>query len=180
LNPAVSLAFALTRHFPVRNLLPYWTAQLAGAVTASLVLRGLFGPQASLGATLPRGPAWQSFVLETILTFFLMFVIMAMATDSRAVGQSAALAIGATVGLEALFAGPISGASMNPARSFGPALAAGVFRDHWVYWAGPVIGALLGAGTYEQLKVSAPVLIELTWTMDFPMVVDVVDDPLSR
>jgi glycerol uptake facilitator-like aquaporin len=109
-----------------------------------------------------------------------MFVIMAMATDSRAVGQSAALAIGATVGLEALFAGPISGASMNPARSFGPALAAGVFRDHWVYWAGPVIGALLGAGTYEQLKVSAPVLIELTWTMDFPMVVDVVDDPLSR
>jgi MIP family channel proteins len=152
LNPAVSLAFALTRHFPRRDLLPYWIAQLAGAVAAGAMLRLLFGPAASLGATLPRGPAWQSLVLEGLLTFFLMFVIMAMATDARAVGQSAALAIGATVGLEALFAGPISGASMNPARSFGPALVSGAFAHHWVYWAGPCVGALLGALSYEGLR----------------------------
>jgi MIP family channel proteins len=152
LNPAVSLAFALTRHFPVRDLFPYWGAQLAGATLAALTLRLLFGQTAHLGATLPRGPAWQSLILEGILTFFLMFVIMAMATDSRAVGQSAALAIGATVGLEALFAGPISGASMNPARSFGPALVSGLFTHHWIYWVGPLLGALLGAVTYERLK----------------------------
>lgn len=151
LNPAVSLAFACTRHFPRRDLLPYWIAQLLGGVAAGAMLRLLFGPAASLGATLPRGPAWQSLVLEGLLTFLLMFVIMAMATDSRAVGHSAALAIGATVGLEALFAGPISGASMNPARSFGPALASGAFANHWVYWAGPCVGGLLGAVAYESL-----------------------------
>jgi MIP family channel proteins len=152
LNPAVSLAFTLTRHFPMRDLFPYWGAQFAGATVASLALRLLFGQTANLGATIPRGPAWQSLILETILAFFLMFVIMAMATDSRAVGQSAALAIGATVGLAALFAGPISGASMNPARSFGPALASGLFTHHWVYWIGPIVGALSGAAAYERLK----------------------------
>ncbi len=152
LNPAVSLAFVVTRHFPFRDLLPYWAAQLAGASAASLVLRVLFGPVASLGATLPSGPAWQSLVLEAILTFFLMFVIMAMATDTRAVGQSAALAIGATVGLEALFAGPVSGASMNPARSFGPALVSGAFAHHWVYWIGPGAGAILGAICYQRVR----------------------------
>jgi len=152
LNPAVSLAFTLTRHFPLRELLPYWIAQLAGATAASLTLRFLFGATTSLGATLPRGPAWQSLILEGILSFFLMFVIMAMATDSRAIGQSAALAIGATVGLEAIFAGPISGASMNPARSFGPALITGIFTHHWIYWIGPLTGAVFGAVTYQLLK----------------------------
>jgi MIP family channel proteins len=156
LNPAVSLAFALTRHFPLRDLVPYWAAQLAGATAAGLSLRLLFGPVAALGGTLPSGPAWRSLVLEAILTFLLMFVIMAMATDTRAVGQSAALAIGATVGLEALFAGPISGASMNPARSFGPALASGEFAHHWVYWLGPMAGAALGAVTYERLRGPRP------------------------
>lgn len=152
LNPAVSLAFTLTRHFPARELFPYWGAQLGGATVAALALRLLFGRTANLGATVPGGPAWQSLILEAILTFFLMFVITAMATDSRAVGQSAALAIGATVGLEALFAGPISGASMNPARSFGPALASGVFTHHWIYWAGPLLGATLGSMTYTRLR----------------------------
>jgi glycerol uptake facilitator-like aquaporin len=120
-------------------------------------LRLLFGNVAHLGVTLPSGAggAWQSFWLETLLTFFLMFVIMAVATDTRAVGQAAALAIGATVGLEALFAGPISGASMNPARSFGPALIAGVWAAQWVYLLAPPLGAGLAALLYRWLRVSS-------------------------
>lgn len=134
-NPAVTLGFVLARHFPLQRLAGYWIAQLAGALLAAGCLRLLFGDVAHLGATIPAGSggAWQSFGLEALLTFFLMFVIMAMATDTRAVGQAAALAIGATVGLEALFAGPISGASMNPARSLGPALLSWTWTDQWVY-----------------------------------------------
>lgn len=153
-NPAVTLAFVLTRHFPIRRLLFYWAAQLAGATLAALCLRLLLGDVAYLGATLPEGSggAWQSFGLEILLTFFLMIVIMAMATDTRAVGQAAALAIGGTVMLEALFAGPISGASMNPARSLGPALVSWTWTDQWVYLAGPFLGAILGAFVYQYLR----------------------------
>ena len=153
-NPAVTLAFVLTRHLPIRRLLFYWAAQLTGATLAALCLRLLLGDVASLGATLPtgNGGAWQSFGLETLLTFFLMVVIMAMATDTRAVGQAAALAIGGTVMLEALFAGPISGASMNPARSLGPALMSWTWTDQWVYLAGPLLGAIAGAFVYRYLR----------------------------
>jgi MIP family channel proteins len=153
-NPAVTLAFVLTRHFPIRRLLFYWAAQLVGATLSALCLRLLLGNVASLGATLPEGSggAWQSFGLETLLTFFLMIVIMAMATDTRAVGQATALAIGGTVMLEALFAGPISGASMNPARSLGPALVSWTWTDQWVYLAGPFLGAILGAFVYQYLR----------------------------
>jgi MIP family channel proteins len=153
-NPAVTFAFVLTRHFPIRRLLFYWAAQLSGATLAALCLRLLLGDVASLGATLPTGSggAWQSFGLEILLTFFLMIVIMAMATDTRAVGQAAALAIGGTVMLEALFAGPISGASMNPARSLGPALVSGTWTDQWVYLAGPLLGAVVGAFVYQYLR----------------------------
>ena len=119
LNPAVTLTFALTRHLPFERAIGYWAGQLAGAISAALALRVLFGNTANLGATVPRGSAWQSFLLEIILTFMVMFVIMAVATDVRAVGQAAAIAIGGTVGLCAMFGGPISGASMNPARSSG-------------------------------------------------------------
>ncbi len=154
LNPAVTLAFVLARHFPIRRLVGYWLAQLSGAVTAALCLRVLFGNVAHLGATLPAGSggAWQAFWLEALLTFFLMFVIMAVATDTRAVGQAAALAIGATVALEALFAGPISGASMNPARSFGPALVSGTWTALWVYLSAPLLGAALAAMLYRWLR----------------------------
>jgi MIP family channel proteins len=152
INPAVTLAFALVRHFPVRHVPLYWSAQLAGAVAASLTLRLMFGLVAEMGATLPNGSAVQSLGLEVVLSFFLMFVIMAVATDVRAVGQTAALAIGAMVGLEAIFGGPISGASMNPARSFGPALAASDFADHWVYWLGPMAGMALAAACYRLLR----------------------------
>lgn len=153
-NPAVTLGFVLARHFPLRRLAGYWAAQFLGAILAAGCLRLLLGDTAHLGATVPAGAggAWQSLGLEIVLTFLLMFVIMAMATDTRAVGQAAALAIGATVGLEALFAGPISGASMNPARSLGPALASWTWAAQWVYLVGPFVGAVLGAYTYRWLR----------------------------
>lgn len=153
-NPAVTLAFVVARHFPVRRLIGYWIAQLLGALLAAGCLRLLLGDAASLGTTLPagNGGAWQSFGLETLLTFFLMIVIMAMATDTRAVGQAAALAIGATVGLEALFAGPICGASMNPARSLGPALMSWTWTAQWIYILGPMLGAVAGALVYRWLR----------------------------
>ncbi len=150
-NPAVTLAFALAGHFPLRHVLPYVAAQVGGGLLASLLLRTLFGTAANLGATLPRGPEWQSLVLEIVLTFFLMFVIVSVATDERAVTRAAAFAIGGTVGLEAMFAGPISGASMNPARSLAPALVGGVPQSLWLYLVGPVVGALLGAWAYRLL-----------------------------
>jgi len=150
-NPAVTLAFASAGHFPHRQVLPYIGGQVAGALAASLLLRALFGNIARLGATTPHGSDTQSFVLEIVLTFFLMLVITAVATDARAVTRAAAFAIGGTVGLEAMFAGPISGASMNPARSLAPALVSGDLSSLWLYLAGPVIGALLGAWTYRLL-----------------------------
>ena len=152
INPAVTLAFALTRHFPVRDIPGYLVAQLAGAAAASLVTKALYGNTAHLGATLPGHGAGQALVLEAVLTFFLMFVIMAVATDVRAVGEAAALAIGGYVALAATFAGPIAGASMNPARSFGPALVANVWTAWWVYWIGPIAGALLGALAYQAIR----------------------------
>ncbi len=154
LNPAVTLAFVLARHFPIRRLAGYWLAQVIGAVTAALCLRLLFGNVAHVGATLPAGSGgpWQAFWLEALLTGFQMFVIMAVATDTRAVGQAAALAIGAMVALEALFAGPISGASMNPARSFGPALVSGTWTALWVYLSAPFLGAAVAALLYRWLR----------------------------
>lgn len=155
-NPAVTLAFALTRHFPWREVPAYVAGQLLGAVGGALTLRALLGTTANLGATLPSASVSQSFGLEVLLTAVLMFVIIAVATDTRAVGQLAALAIGGTVALDALWGGPISGASMNPARSFGPALVAGVWRDHWVYWIGPLVGASLGGLIYQWLRRPLP------------------------
>ena len=152
LNPAVTLGFVLARHFPIARLFGYWAAQGIGAVVAIACLRGLLGNVARLGATMPAGNAWQAFGFEIILTFFLMFVIMAVATDTRAVGQAAALAIGGTVGLEALFAGPISGASMNPARSLAPALIGNLWDGQWVYITAPFIGAALAALVYRWLR----------------------------
>lgn len=157
-NPAVTLGFVLVRHFPLRRLAGYWGAQGIGAILAAGCLRLLLGDVASLGTTMPEGlgGAWQSFGLEALLTFFLMLVIMAMATDTRAVGQAAAIAIGGTVALEALFAGPISGASMNPARSLGPALVSGTWTVQWVYVLGPMLGAAAGALVYRWLRGNTP------------------------
>jgi MIP family channel proteins len=155
-NPAVTLAFATGRHFPWLLVPQYWAAQLAGGITASLVHRALFGDAAHLGATLPLGSASQSFGLELVLTLILMVVITSVATDTRAVGQAAAIAIGGTIGLEALFAGPISGASMNPARSLAPAIVSGTWQDQWLYVAGPAIGAVAGVLLYNWIRTGDP------------------------
>ena len=125
-NGAVTFAFALSRHFPWPRALGYWTAQLAGAIAAALLLRASLGNIADVGATQPSGSQAQSFLWELVMTAFLMFVILAVATDTRAVGEAAAVAIGGTIALDAIFGGPISGASMNPARSLAPALVSGL------------------------------------------------------
>jgi MIP family channel proteins len=152
-NPAVTIAFTLTRHFPLRDAVAYVGAQLAGATAGAFVLLAAWSDKpAQLGATVPSVGAGTAVLYEAILTAFLMFVIVAVATDTRAVGAAAALAIGGTVGLDALFGGPITGASMNPARSFGPALASGTWTDFWVYLVGPILGAAAGALAYQLIR----------------------------
>ncbi len=154
-NGAVTFAFALSRHFPWSRAAAYWAAQLAGAIVAAALLRGSLGDIAHVGATLPSGSQAQSFLWELVLSFFLMFVIMAVATDTRAVGEAAAIAIGGTVGLDAMFGGPISGASMNPMRSAGPALVSGDLHALWLYVVAPVLGASLGALAYQVIRAEA-------------------------
>ena len=156
INPAVTLAFAVTRHFPARDSLAYASAQLLGAVAAAGLLRVVWrGTPARLGATVPSVGTWPALVYEIVLTALLMFVIMAVATDTRAVGAAAAIAIGGTVALDALFGGGVTGASMNPARSFGPALLAPEWSSFWIYVVGPITGALLGALAYQLVRVPA-------------------------
>ena len=141
LNPAVTLGFGLARRLPVPDVVRYIAAQLAGALLASLTLKILFPADPNLGATHPAGPAMQSFLLEFILTFLLMFVILNVSTGAKEKGVTAGIAVGAVIALEALFAGPICGASMNPARSLAPALVSGKLNDVWIYLAAPVLGA---------------------------------------
>ncbi len=143
INPAVTVAFWAAGRIPLREVLPYAISQLAGAALASLVLRLLFPEVTTLGETLPNAGLLRCFILEVILTFILMFVILHVAIGSKEQGIMAGLAIGMTVLLEALFAGPISGASMNPARSFGPALVNWNLDGLWLYFVAPVGGALL-------------------------------------
>jgi MIP family channel proteins len=163
INPAVTLAFTLTRHFPARDAVAYIGAQVAGATAGALLLLAVWpGEPARLGATVPSVGTGSALVYELVLTAFLMFVIMAVATDTRAVGAAAAIAIGGTVGLDALFGGPVTGASMNPARSLGPALAAGEWTDLWIYMVGPVAGAALGAVAYQVVRGEHPRELGLT------------------
>jgi MIP family channel proteins len=143
LNPAVSLAFFVARRFEGRLVLPYVASQSIGALLASLTLRLMFPNHATLGATVPAGGAAQSFMLEVILTFILMFVILSVAIGAKEKGAMAGIAIGAVIALEALFAGPVSGASMNPIRSLAPAVVAGGIGDLWVYLTAPILGAVI-------------------------------------
>ena len=151
-NGAVTFAFALTRHFPWTKAVVYWGAQFVGAVTAALLLRASLGNIAHVGATLPSGSQAQSFFFEFVMTAFLMFVILAVATDTRAVGEAAAIAIGATIGLDAMFGGPISGASMNPMRSLGPGIVSGDLHAIWIYLLAPVLGATVGGLAYQFVR----------------------------
>lgn len=150
-NPAVTAAFAVGRHFPVARVVPYWAAQVTGAISGALLLRATLG-DVPLGLTQPAGSEIQALVWEVVLTFFLMLVIVAVATDTRAVGQGAAIAIGGMVALGALVGGPISGASMNPARSVGPALVSGNLSDLGIYLVGPPVGAIAAALVYRYLR----------------------------
>lgn len=157
LNPAVTIAFVVTRHFPRAEALAYLIGQLAGALLAASLLAAIWpGDPAALGTTLPTVGTGSALAYEAVLTAFLMFVIMAVATDTRAVGAGAAIAIGGTVGLDALFGGPITGASMNPARSIGPALVSGELHDLWIYIVAPLAGAIVGAVAYQLVRGEHP------------------------
>ncbi|MBW4683944.1 MAG: aquaporin [Komarekiella atlantica HA4396-MV6] len=152
-NPAVTLAFWTSGFFPKRRVLPYILAQSIGAIAASTFLLISLGRVANLGTTLPLNGNWlQSLVLEFVLTFILMFIIFGSGLDRRAHIGFAGLAIGLTVGMEAAFMGPITGASMNPARSLGPAFVGGIWQHHWVYWVAPILGAQLAVVVYGQLS----------------------------
>lgn len=151
-NPAVTLAFAVARHFPNREVLPYWIAQFLGAIGGIALLSFLLPSSPMLGMTLPHVPLFQALIWEMILTFFLMFIIVSVATDTRAVGMMAGLAIGATVTLGAFIGGPVTGGSMNPARSFAPTLFAGRWDHFWIYLVGPSLGAILAALVYRWIR----------------------------
>jgi aquaporin NIP len=141
LNPAVTMGFWAARRLPGRDVLPYVASQAIGALLASVTLRFLFPQSRFLGATLPAGSDLQSLVLEVILTFFLMLTILNVSTGAHEKGITAGIAVGAVIALEAMFAGPISGASMNPARSFSPAIVSGQFEHLWIYLVAPPLGA---------------------------------------
>jgi aquaporin NIP len=152
LNPAVTIAFWIAKVFPAREIAPYIISQGTGAFLASLSLHLLFPGNAALGSTLPAGSAMQSFVLELILTFLLMLVIVHVAKGSKEQGMFAGIAIGSVVLLEAMFAGPVCGASMNPIRSLAPAIVSGHTEHLWVYLTAPTLGAALAIGAWHILK----------------------------
>jgi MIP family channel proteins len=159
LNPAVTVAFWSVRRFPGRDVGPYVVAQCSGAIAAASVLRVLLGPVGHMGATLPalapHIPVAGAFLIEWLLSFALMLVIMAVATDDRVPPGFAPIAVGLTVGFCALTGGPLTGASMNPARSFGPALIGGEWRAHWVYWVAPITAMVVAAQVYDALRLTA-------------------------
>jgi len=152
LNPAVSIAFTVYGNFPVSKTAPYIIAQLAGGIAASSVLKTLFPLSVLLGATIPSGSNLQSFIMESILSFFLMLVIISVAKGSKEQGLFAGIAIGSVVLLEAMFAGPVSGASMNPVRSLAPAIVSGQLKQVWIYVTAPVLGTVLAVLVYKLIK----------------------------
>ncbi|XP_078437855.1 putative aquaporin NIP5-1 [Wolffia australiana] len=154
LNPSVTLAFAIFRHFPWIQVPVYLAAQVSGAISAAFALKRVFQPFQSGGVTTPSIDSADAFLLEFLVTFFLMFVITAVATDTRAVGELAGIAIGGTVALDVLVAGPSTGASMNPVRTLGPAIATGNFDHLWIYLLAPPAGAVVGAAAYTIIKLT--------------------------
>ncbi len=153
-NPAVTLGFFVVRRFPLKELMWYWGAQILGAILGSFLVKLLFfsDAAASIGVTLPSIVISKAFILESILTFILMFTIISVATDYRAQGHMAGLSIGGAVCLGAFIGGPLTGGSMNPARSFAPALMYSQWDFHWLYWIAPMVGAALAALSYEFIR----------------------------
>ncbi|XP_071694028.1 aquaporin NIP2-1-like [Rutidosis leptorrhynchoides] len=152
MNPAVTLAFAVNRHFPWVQVPIYAAAQLTGSISASFALRVLLNHVKHLGTTTPSGTNLQALIMEIIVTFSMMFVTSAVATDSKAVGELAGIAVGSAVCITSILAGPVSGGSMNPARSIGPALASNNYKGIWVYIVGPVIGTISGVTCYSFIR----------------------------
>jgi aquaporin Z len=151
-NPAVTVAFWIARRFELKEIPPYILSQIAGAVAASATLHFLFPDNKLLGGTYPAGSEMQSFVMEFLVTFFLMLLVMQVSTGAKEKGMFAALAIGAMVMLTALFAGPVSGDSMNPARSMGPAIVSGHYEHQWIYLTSPFLGAAFAVLIWYVLK----------------------------
>ena len=174
LNPAVTFGFWLSKRLPASVVPVYVTSQIAGAVLASLLLRLMFREHATLGATLPVGPEMRSFVLEGVLTAMLMFVILAVSTGPKEKGLTAGIAVGGVIAFEAMFAGPISGASMNPVRSLAPAIVSGRFEGLWVYLTAPFLGAAVGLVCFRatqpmrQTELSAAATREKSAAMSKP------------
>ncbi|XP_057439831.1 nodulin-26-like [Lotus japonicus] len=167
-NPAVTVAHATTKRFPVKQIPAYIMAQVIGSTLASGTLRLIFsGKDNHFTGTLPAGSDLQAFVVEFIITFFLMFVVSGVATDNRAIGELAGLAVGSTVLLNVLFAGPITGASMNPARSLGPAIVHGEFKGLWIYMVAPHLGAIAGTWAYTFIRYTNKPVRELTKSSSF-------------
>ena len=155
INPAVTIAFWTARRFPGRDVLPYLLAQSAGAILASWALVWMLGPVGNVGTTVPSIRPGAAFAAEWLLSFVLMFVIIAVATDERVADGFAGVAVGLTVGFGAMMGGPLTGASMNPARSLGPAVAGGIWTAHWIYWLAPITAMIVAAHVYEFLRPAA-------------------------
>nr|XP_011467967.1 PREDICTED: aquaporin NIP2-1-like isoform X1 [Fragaria vesca subsp. vesca] len=155
MNPAVTLAFSAVRHFPWKQVPIYAVAQLTGSISASFTLSILLHPIKHVGTTSPSGSDIQALIVEIVMTFCMMFITSAVATDTKAqIGELAGIAVGSAVCITSIFAGPISGGSMNPARTLGPALASSYYKGIWVYVVGPVTGTLLGAWSYNFIRVT--------------------------
>jgi aquaporin Z len=152
INPAVTVGFASAKRLPWREVPAYTLAQVVGAFAAALFLKALFPENGKLGSTLPRGDWWQSFALELFLTWFLMLAVLSVSTGAKEKGITAGIAVGAVIGLEAMFAGPVCGASMNPARSLAPAVVSGRVEHLWVYLLAPTLGAVLAVPTHSLLN----------------------------
>ncbi|KAF8390203.1 hypothetical protein HHK36_024725 [Tetracentron sinense] len=153
MNPAVTFAFAAVRHFPWKQVPFYAAAQLTGAIVASFILLQLLDPIKNLGTTTPSGTEIQALIMEIVVTFSMMFITSAVATDTKAIGELAGIAVGSAVCITSILAGPVSGGSMNPARTIGPAIASANYRGIWVYVVGPVSGTLMGAWSYNLIRV---------------------------
>ncbi|XP_030547301.1 nodulin-26-like [Rhodamnia argentea] len=167
-NPAVTIAFAVTRRFPLKQVPAYISAQLLGSTLAAGTLRLVFtGIHDQFAGTQPAGSDGQAFVLEFITTFYLMFVICGVATDNRAIGELAGLAVGATIMLNVMFIWPITGASLNPARSLGPAIVSNNYKGIWIYLLAPTVGAILGAAVYNTIRFTDKPLREVVRSGSF-------------